>query len=138
MAGGLLATAFGLGKRLPVPARLRRLAGPLIRKSADLSPVARAAAIGASTPLLPCASLYGVFLAAVAASSLAGGAALMLAFAAGATPALAFVQLHAPLLSRFPRVALWLRRLMPVAAAVMLVWRASQGGGDASAPPACH
>jgi sulfite exporter TauE/SafE len=137
MAGALVATALGLGKRLPVPPALRRLAAPLVRRSANLSPVARAAAIGASTPLLPCASLYTLFLAAVGSASALGGMALMSAFAVGATPALALLQAHAPLLGRFPRATIWLRRAVPLLAALVLVWRALNAG-DGAAPPHCH
>jgi uncharacterized protein len=137
MAGALAASAFGLGKRLPVPGALKRLAHPLMRKSANLAPTLRSAAIGAATPLLPCAILYGLFVAAVATSSALGGAVLMAAFAVGATPALALVQAHAPLLGRHPRVATWVRRAAPLLAAAVLVWRAVHSGA-AGAPPSCH
>jgi sulfite exporter TauE/SafE len=133
MAGALVSTAFGWGKRIPVPAGLRRLAQPLLRKSARLAPAARAAAIGAGTPLLPCGILYGLFLAAVAASSAGAGAGLMAAFALGATPALSLVQVHSPLLARFPRALALSRRLVPLLAAFVLVWRAFHAGS-----PSCH
>jgi uncharacterized protein len=137
MAGALVATAFGVGKRLPVPGLLKRLAAPLIRKSAKLAPVARAGAIGAATPLLPCATVYGLFVAAVAAASALGGAMLMAAFALGATPSLLLVQAHAPLIGRHPRAANLLRRLVPLVAAAVLVWRAVHAG-TAMVPPSCH
>jgi sulfite exporter TauE/SafE len=137
MAAALVASALGLGKRVPLPAALKRLAQPLMRKSANLAPVLRSAAIGAATPLLPCASLYGLFLAAVAASSALGGAALMAAFATGATPALALVQAHAPIIRQHPRLATALRRTVPLLAAAVLVWRALHAG-TAATPPSCH
>lgn len=137
MAGALIATALGLGKRWRVPSGLRRLALPLARKSAKLAPAARAAAIGASTPLLPCASLYPLFVAAMAAATALGGALLMSLFALGATPALALVQVHAPLVGRHPRAAHWLRRVVPLVAAALLVWRALHAG-DGSSVPTCH
>jgi sulfite exporter TauE/SafE len=137
MAGALAASAFGLGKRLPVPGPLKNLVRPLVRKSANLAPTLRSAAIGAATPLLPCASLYGLLVAAVATSSALGGAALTAAFAVGATPALALVQAHAPLLARHPRAAMWFRRAAPLLAAVVLVWRAVHTGA-AGSPPTCH
>ncbi len=138
MAGALVVTAVGVGKRLPLPGALKRLAGPVVRRAATFSPVARAAAIGAATPLLPCASLYGLLLAAVASASALGGAAVMAAFAIGATPALALVQAHGPFLgARHPRAAIWLRRAVPLLAAVVLAWRALRSGGG-SGPPACH
>jgi sulfite exporter TauE/SafE len=136
MASALVATSLGWSKRLPLPGPLKRLAQPLIRKAANLAPLARSAAIGAATPLLPCAILYGLFLAAIAASSTLGGAGVMAAFAVGATPALALVQAHAPLLSRFPRAVTFVRRAVPLLAAVVLVWRAVHAGGDL--PPRCH
>jgi sulfite exporter TauE/SafE len=137
MASSLVATSLGLGKRLPVPAVLKRLAGPLMKRSANLAPVARAAAIGAATPLLPCALLYGLFIAATAAGTTAAGAAIMAAFALGATPALALVQGHTRLLARFPRAVTAARRAAPLLAAVVLVWRAVHAG-DAHTPPSCH
>jgi uncharacterized protein len=137
MAGALTATAFGVGKRLPVPTALRRLAQPVVRRAAKFSPVARAAAIGAATPLLPCATLYGLLVAAAATASALGGAALMAAFALGATPVLAIIQGHGPLLARHPRAAGFVRRAVPLLAAAVLIWRAVHaGGGDA--PPTCH
>lgn len=137
MAGALVATAFGVGKRLPVPGVLKRLAAPVIRKSAKLAPVARAGAIGAATPLLPCATVYGLFVAAVAAASALGGATLMAAFALGATPSLVLVQAHAPVIDRHPRAANLLRRVVPLLAAAVLVWRAVHAG-TAMTPPSCH
>jgi sulfite exporter TauE/SafE len=137
MAGALVASAAGVGKQLPMPAVLKRLAAPVVRKSANFTPSVRAAAIGAATPLLPCGSLYGLFVAAIAAASALGGAILMAAFAVGASPALALVQAHAPLLGRYPRASLWLRRLVPLLAAAALVWRAAYMGGSPAAPT-CH
>ncbi|HEY0711188.1 MAG TPA: sulfite exporter TauE/SafE family protein [Polyangia bacterium] len=137
MAGALIAGAAGVGKRLPVPSLLRRLATPVLRKTANFAPVARAAAIGASTPLLPCASLYALFLATIAAASAWGGGLLMAGFAVGASPAIALVQAHAPLLTRYPRATLWLRRAVPLVAAAILIWRATHAGST-TAPPTCH
>jgi uncharacterized protein len=137
MAGALTATALGVGKRLPVPGALRRLAQPLIRRAAKFSPPGRAAAIGAATPLLPCGTLYGLFVTAAATASAIGGAALMAAFALGATPVLALVQGQGPLLARHPRAGALFRRVVPLLAAAALVWRAVHAG-DGSAPPACH
>jgi sulfite exporter TauE/SafE len=137
MASALVATSLGAGRHLPVPQVLRKLAHPIIRRTANHAPALRAAAIGAATPLLPCAMLYGLFVAAAAAASGLGGAGVMAGFALGATPALALVQAHAPALARFPRMNPVARRLLPLAAAIVLVWRAVAGGAG-GAPPACH
>jgi uncharacterized protein len=133
MAAALVASALGLGRALPAPAFLKNLLGRFARKSAKFSPLARAAALGAATPLLPCAALYAVMLAAAATGSSVAGALLMAAFALGATPALAVMQFHAPLLRRHPRLALAAGRAFPLLAAAVLVWRALHAGA-----PTCH
>jgi sulfite exporter TauE/SafE len=124
MAAGLLITALELGKRLaPLPG-LRHVSGFLIRSGARVAPPVRAAAMGAATPLLPCGLLYGISLSALAAGSALGGLAVMGAFALGGLPALLAVQLQLGLLPGNGRVAQVLRRAVPVAAALVLVWRA--------------
>jgi hypothetical protein len=140
MAGAFVAMAFAPRRVAPASGVARALAvvtRPLARACARFSPVVRAGALGAATPLLPCGLLHGVALVALAAVSPTGGAAVMGAFALGATPALAFVQTHALLLTRHPRLAAVARRSVPVVAAVVLVWRAL-ATGDVGAPPACH
>jgi sulfite exporter TauE/SafE len=137
MAAVLVLSALGLHHRLAAPAALKRLLGVWMRRSAEFSPLVRAAAIGAATPLLPCAALYGLLLTAAATGSAFIGAGLMGAFALGATPALVLVQAHAPALRRHPRLALWVQRAVPLVAAAVLVWRAVHAG-SASTPPSCH
>jgi sulfite exporter TauE/SafE len=133
MAAALVVSALGLGRVLPAPAFLKNLLGRVARKSANFSPLARAAALGMATPLLPCAALYAVLLAAAATGKSLAGALLMAGFALGATPALALVQSHAPLLRRHPRLALAAGRAFPLLAAAVLVWRALHAGA-----PSCH
>ncbi|MRI91426.1 sulfite exporter TauE/SafE family protein [Aggregicoccus sp. 17bor-14] len=126
MAAALVASALELGKRLrPLP-RLSRLASGLARVGAKFSPALRAGAMGALTPLLPCGLLYGVYLAALAAGSVGGGALVMGAFALGGLPALLGAQLQAGLWQRGgPKLAGFvLRRAVPLLAAVVLVVRA--------------
>lgn len=137
MAALLIAAGLGLGHRLPVPRALRRALSAWMRRSAKFSPVVRSGAIGAATPLLPCATLYGLVLAATASGSSLAGTGLMASFALGATPALAVVQAHAPALRRYPRVAMWVQRAVPLLAAAVLIWRAVSGGVS-GAPPSCH
>lgn len=137
MVAALIATGLGLGHRLPVPRALQRALSAWVRTSAKFSPVVRAGAIGAATPLLPCATLFGLVLAATASGSGLAGAGLMASFALGATPALAVVQAHAPALRRHPRVAMWVQRAVPLLAAAVLVWRAINAG-DGGTPPSCH
>ncbi len=137
MAGALVASALELGKRLrPVPG-LSRLAGALLRLGAKFSSASRAGAMGAVTPLLPCGLLFGVYAAALASSSFAGGALLMGAFALGGMPALLGTQLQAGLWRNTqPGLATFvLKRAMPLVAAAVLIYRAV---GAASGQPSCH
>lgn len=125
MAAGLLITAFDLTKRLPAIPGVSRVTGFFAaRARTQASPGARAFLFGVLTPLLPCGLLYGLFLAAIATADAWSGAALLGAFALGALPALLAVQLGASRLSLSPRVTFIARRLVPVAAAVVLIARA--------------
>jgi sulfite exporter TauE/SafE len=135
MAAALIATGLGLGHRLPIPGALKRALAVWVRATAKFSPALRAGAIGAATPLLPCATLFGLVLAATTSGSGLAGAGLMGAFALGATPALALVQAHAPALRRHPRVALWVQRAVPLLAAAVLIWRAVNAGAGGGAAP---
>ncbi|MFY1829714.1 sulfite exporter TauE/SafE family protein [Myxococcus fulvus] len=133
MAAALVASALEVGKRLPPLPGLARLTGTIARWSAKFSSTARAGAMGAVTPLLPCGLLYGVFAVALASGSFSGGALVMGAFALGGLPALLGAQLQSSLWSRRPRLSdFLLRRAMPLIAAAVLVIRAV----DTS--PHCH
>jgi len=140
MAAGLVLSALGVGakvRRAPVLAQIpRRLA----RAGARISPARRAALRGLATPFLPCGLLYGAFLMAAGAASVAGGALVMTAFGLGSVPALALVQALVPgsaaRLAAHPRAAAVARRAIPLLAALVLVWRAVAAGPGA--PPHCH
>lgn len=136
LAGGLVASALELGRRVPALPWLGRATRAVGRLAARLTPAGRGLAFGAVTPLLPCGLLYGLFLAAAAAGSSRGGALLMGAFALGATPALIAVQSGSTVLQRWPRAARLLRRGVPLLAAAVIVWRAVHGGPPAA--PTCH
>jgi sulfite exporter TauE/SafE len=137
LAAGLVASALELGRHAPAVPGLQRIARGIGRRAARLTPARRAAALGAVTPLLPCGLLYGLFLAAAATGSGAGGSLLMGAFALGATPALVTVQSGSSFLQRWPRAALVLRRGVPLLAAAVIVWRAVHLN-TAQAATACH
>jgi sulfite exporter TauE/SafE len=145
MAAALVASALGLGKRLPALPFLAPLTGRLMAASAKFSEPARAAAIGALTPLLPCGLLYGAFAAALAAGGPGAGAGVLGAFALGSLPALALAQVHAGLFTRrWPAAEAVVRRGVPLLAAALLVYRAllpsllPEGAGGAGGAPACH
>jgi hypothetical protein len=143
MAGGLALSALRVGARVrPLPG-LAQIPRRAARMGARFSPVARAGLLAAATPFLPCGLLYGGFLMAASAGSIAGGALVMLAFGLAGVPSLGLMQALLPRgaarLSTHPRLALALRRGVPLLAAAVLVWRAlATGGPAAGAPPHCH
>ncbi len=138
LAAGLVASALELGRHAPTVPGLQRIVRGIGRRAARLTPARRAAALGAVTPLLPCSLLYGLFLAAAATGSGAGGSLLMGAFALGSTPALAAVQSGSGFLQRWPTAARALRRGIPLVAAAVIVWRALHVGDAAGGTPPCH
>jgi sulfite exporter TauE/SafE len=121
----LIATALDLRNRMPSI----KLFAQIVRKAGlaaqAFPPDARAVALGAITPLLPCGLLYGAFAASIAAGSFHGGALALGAFGAGAVPALLLAQLPAKKLfggsGRLTQVA---RRVVPAVAAVVVAYRA--------------
>lgn len=124
MAAGLVITAFDLAKHVrPIPG-VGHVSKALARAGAKLEPTTRTLLLGAATPFLPCGLLYGLFLAAIATGSPWGGAAVLFAFGLGGLPALAAVQVGAQRLSLSPRASTWLRRVVPLAAAAVLIVRA--------------
>ncbi len=133
MAAGLIVTAFNLGKHLPRLPVLWRLPAVISRQAAKFSATARAGALGAATPFLPCGLLYGVMLSALATASFAGGLSVMGAFALGGVPALLLAQTQLHALLRFPKLAGVLRVAVPLAAAAVLIVRAVTAEA-----PRCH
>jgi sulfite exporter TauE/SafE len=134
MAGGLLLSALDWGGSAPAIPGLARIPRVLLRAGEKFSPFARSFLRGAACGFLPCGLLYGALLMAAAAGGPVGGALVMSAFALGGVPALALAQAQAGRLARNPRARVWLRRGLPVLAAVALVWRAVATGGGHS----CH
>lgn len=135
MAAGLLLAAWETPARWVSKLGLGKVARVLHAWGAKFSPSTRACAMGASTPFLPCGLVYGLSLAALASGTALGGACMMGAFALGGTPALAATQLRLGFGHRF-RGAVWLRRGVTVAAALVLVLRALGVGGMGSSH--CH
>lgn len=123
MVAGLVLMAFEVGKRLPRLPGLARISRALFQIGEKLTPVGGAALRGAATAFLPCGLLYGAFIMAVGAGSAAGGALTMAAFGAGGVPALALVQAQSRRLAEHPRARQAARRLIPLLAAGMIVWR---------------
>ena len=111
---------------LPWVGRARQ---PLVQLGAKVSPAPGAAIWGALTPLLPCGMLYGAFATATLSGGAFQGAGLMLAFGLGAVPAMALAQAQTAWIGLVPAgFQPWIRKGLPVLAAVVLVWRALHAG----------
>jgi uncharacterized protein len=134
MAATLVAAALDLWKYLrPIPG-LTQVASRGAQLAAKFSRTARAGAMGAVTPLLPCGLIYGVMAGAAVAGGALPGMGIGLAFAGGSLPALALTQLPAARLDGAGRrVATFLGRAVPLVAAAVLVYRALQ-----PAAASCH
>lgn len=130
MAAGLVITALDLAKHArPLPG-VAWISRALVRAGSHFAPVTRSFLMGAATPFLPCGLLYGLFLAAIATGSAWGGAAVLGAFSLGAVPALGAVQAGAHRLTLSPRLSVVVRRVVPLAAAGVLVVRALMTRAD--------
>lgn len=123
MVAGLALMAFEVGKRARRLPGLARISRALFGIGEKLTPIGGAAVRGAATAFLPCGLLYGAFIMAVGAGSAGGGALTMVAFGAGGVPALAFVQTQSRRLANHPRAQQAARRLIPLVAAALIVWR---------------
>ncbi len=135
MAAGLVITALDLGRHArPLPG-VASISRALVRLGARLQPTTRSFLLGAATPFLPCGLLYGLFLAAIATGTAWGGAAVMGAFSLGAIPALATLQLGAHRLTLSPRLVNVARRVVPLAAAAVLIVRTLTANPEV---PRCH
>lgn len=126
LAASLLLFALGLDRflhRVPGLATAARHASDVALR---LPPAARAGALGAITPLLPCGLLYAVAAAALVSGSATGGAATLGGFAVGSLPLLALAQGLLPRLRGILGSAglAWFRRGLLLAAAALLAWRA--------------
>jgi sulfite exporter TauE/SafE len=136
MAAGLLLSAFGSAHWLPAIPGLQALLLKLSRLSRAVPPALRAGVLGAATPLLPCGLLHGVVLGALGTGTAGGGALVMAGFAVASAPALLASAATSRALAAHPRLHFVLKRVVPVLAAAVLVWR---GIAAATSPvPACH
>jgi len=120
-----VAMAFRWDRFLPKPAALGGFSLRLSGWIRGRSRVQAAAALGFSTPLLPCGPLYFLLTLALLSGSALRGMEFMLAFGLGTVPLLWLVQsrahwIHARL------SALWLSRArltLALAAALVMAWR---------------
>ncbi len=132
-----LAVAVGLDKRLRVPMPKGVMAW-LGGVSAKCGVQGRAGVLGFFTPLLPCAPLYLVLVAAALSGSAVDGGAIMAAFALGTIPLLFVLQSQFFRLGAVwsPRTMDYLRRGLALASVVLLLMRGTYSAQTGC--PMCH
>lgn len=101
--------------RMPLPSALTRLARAGHERAFDLAPVARAAAVGLLTTLLPCGWLYAFVITSAGTASPSLGALTMAAFWLGTLPIMAALGVGVQTLTG-P-----LRRQLPLLTSLLLV-----------------
>lgn len=132
-----LAVALGLDKRLRVPMPMRAQMW-LGARASGRGVLGRAGILGFFTPLLPCAPLYLVVMAAALSGSVAAGGAIMLAFALGTIPLLFLLQSQ---FFRFgalwsPRTMDYMRRGLALVSVALLLVRGTYSASTGC--PMCH
>lgn len=132
-----LAVAVGLDKRLRVPIPQGAQAWLGARTSGH-GVLGRAGLLGFFTPLLPCAPLYLVIMAAALSGSAWNGTAVMVAFAIGTIPLLLLLQSQFFRLGSVwsPRTMDYLRRGLALASVGILLLRGTYSA--ATGCPMCH
>lgn len=119
-----LAVVVGLDKRIRVPMPKNSMAW-LGTKASRCGPRGRAGVLGFFTPLLPCAPLYLVLVAAALSGSALGGGWIMAGFGLGTVPLLLVLQSQYVRLGQrwSPSTMDYLRRGLALASVVLLVLR---------------
>jgi uncharacterized protein len=119
------AIALGLDRWLPKPLFLSRPMARVRQRILGVPPLARAALLGAATPLLPCGPLYLMFALAMANGSALRGGEFAFAFGLGTLPLLWLAQTQMRLLNlRFgPNTTRYVQRGLAFAAALVMAWR---------------
>lgn len=131
----LVAVGFDKYLRFPVGGAW---SGRVFSRVTAWGPVARSGALGGLTPLLPCAPLYLVVVAAALSGSAWSGGLLLGAFGLGTVPLLFLMQNRmAALRTRWsPRAMDYLRRGLAAASVVLLLARGTYTASTGC--PMCH
>jgi sulfite exporter TauE/SafE len=120
-----IAIAFGLEKKIPRPAFLKRWTTRLRFKAMKISASRGSLVMGLATPLLPCAPLYLFFAVCLATGSAVRGAEFALAFGLGTVPLLWATQLGMQKLQLIlgPQYIALIQRSLAVLAALFIANR---------------
>lgn len=132
-----LAVAVGLDKWVRIPMPKGAMAW-MASASSKCGAWGRAAVLGFFTPLLPCAPLYLVLMAAALSGSAVAGGAIMAAFGIGTVPLLFVLQTQFFRLGALwsPRTMEYLRRGLALASVVLLLMRGTYSAHTGC--PMCH
>lgn len=120
-----IAIAFRFDQRLPRLPWLGRVYAALLARLRGGSRVQAAAALGLTTPLLPCGPLYFLLSLALLSGSALRGAETLLAFGLGTVPLLWLAQanLHWVRVRLGPRTLGRVQGVLALAVAALLIWR---------------
>jgi sulfite exporter TauE/SafE len=139
LAGIFLMIALGLDRWIPKPGFLTRPVARIRLWAMQVPAPARAMALGACTPLLPCGPLYLMFALAMSQGTALAGAQVVFAFGLGTLPLLWFAQSRMQFVGvRFsPQTVHRVQRGLAFAAVVVIAWR-MRGTFTGEAAVACH
>lgn len=134
LAIGLVANMLGLDRLLGALPGSGKVVRGAMTAARRWPAAARAATLGAVTPILPCGVLWALYGTALMSGTALSGAATTAGFAAGSAPLLGLAQLQAGSLRRWlgPERARWFARAMMLIAAGVLVWRSFAGASGRS------
>ena len=134
------AVALGLDKWLPKPLFLSKPMARVRQRILGVPPLARAALLGAATPLLPCGPLYLMFALAMANGSALRGGEFAFAFGLGTLPLLWLAQTQMRLINlRFgPNTTRHVQRGLALCAALVMAWRLHGTLTGEATPTCCH
>jgi sulfite exporter TauE/SafE len=134
------AIALGLDRWLPKPLFLSRPIAHARQRILGVPPLARAALLGAATPLLPCGPLYLMVALAMANGSALRGGEFTFAFGLGTLPLLWLAQTQMRLLNLRvgPNTTRYVQRGLAFCAALVMAWRLHGTLTGASELTCCH
>lgn len=120
-----LVVAFGLDKKIPMPAAFKLGLMKLRWKINKLATGGGGFLLGVATPLLPCGPLYLMLGVAMASGSALKGAEMMFAFSLGTIPLLWLAQNSVRMWADRIRMSwlIWFQRGFALTAALALMWR---------------
>jgi sulfite exporter TauE/SafE len=134
-----LVVALGMDRWIPKPGFLTKPVARVRLLAMKVPPSARAMALGACTPLLPCGPLYVMFALAISQGAALAGAQLVFAFGLGTLPLLWLAQSRMKFIGvrLNPDTLRRIQRGVAFAAVIVIAWRL-RGTFTGEGTVACH